>query len=236
MIKKIFLIILVLFNINFLIAVNITSLDDTNSTLNKSISYKNFNNSKNFDFENTNNPYKNKQFKELKINGQKVKFEKLNSKNLRYSKTKESKRVLMKFNRNPSKYEIEQLKKEGIELLDYMGSNSYYVKTSKNYNNLFEIKNTALKLKSKNINDKYLIRNTAEVKKEYKLSKNLRENNVKNWAKDDKGYIYLNVQFHRDVTLEEAEKLMKEKGFQVVSRLESINALTIKVYGGETKK
>jgi len=176
------------------------------------------------------NPYKDKKANDLKLNKYEVKFDKITSKKLRSSN---SKRIIMQFNKNPSKFEIKQLEKEGIQFLEYLGGNSYYVKLSKDYNKLFEIKNNDLKLKSKNINDKYLVRNTAEIKSEYKLSKNLREDKVKNWAKDKEGNIYLNVQFHKDVTLEEAEKLMNENGFEVISRLESINSLTIKVKGGE---
>ena len=176
------------------------------------------------------NPYKDKKANDLKLNKYEVKFDKITSKKLRSSN---SKRIIMQFNKNPSKFEIKQLEKEGIQFLEYLGGNSYYVKLSKDYNKLFEIKNNDLKLKSKNINDKYLVRNTAEIKNEYKLSKNLREDKVKNWAKDKEGNIYLNVQFHKDVTLEEAEKLMNENGFEVISRLESINSLTIKVKGGE---
>ena len=39
---------------------------------------------------------------------------------------------IIQFNHNPSKLEIKKLKDEGINVLEYLGSNSYYVKIKLN--------------------------------------------------------------------------------------------------------
>lgn len=232
--KKVLFLISLLIMINSIFAFNI-SLNESNSTnlvevVNSSLIINQV------DI----NPYKNKETKEIKINtlifipktgidsGVKLKSKLLIKDEKTYA--------IIQFNKNPSKEEKLHLEQNGILILDFISSNSYYVSINQDLDKAFEITpENDLKLKSNKFNDKYLVRSVNEIKSEYRLSKNLRENNIGNWAKDKDGNIYLTVQFQPDVTLDRAEKLMNEKGFEVISRLKSINALTIKIKGGEKK-
>lgn len=219
----------------FNISLNETNIDNNNIEINKTI----MKNESNFTQKIISvNPYKNKEVFEINYRDKKIKPEKGIDKNLKL-KTKsldKGKKVyaMIQFNRNPTKDELKLLQKEGIHLLEYISGNGWYASIKKDLDHIIELdEKNYLRLKSENFNDKYIIRSINEIDKDMKLSKNLRENNIGDWAKDDNGNVYLVVQFHDDVTLDDAEKLMKDKSIEVVSRLETIHALTIKVYGGE---
>lgn len=183
-------------------------------------------------------PYKNKDVKEIKFVGFDYKPQKGVNENIKL-KTKsldkgEKVYSLIQFNKNPSKEDLEVLKKEGIELLEYVSSYSWYASIENDLDKVFESNVEGdIFVKNKKIKDKFLIRSIDEIKPEFKLSQHLRDGQIGDWAKDENGNVYLIVQFHEGVTLDDAEKLMKDNGMEVVSRLKSINALTIKVYGGE---
>ena len=157
-------------NINGILAFNYTDYSQ-DKTFFTNISSKNLSNKSIVKVVDI-NPYKNKKLDKLKINNQKVKFgESINDRlkiKLNQLDKDESEYVLMRFNKNPSKNEIRKLRKEGIQILDYVGSNSYYVKISKKFDDILEIKDNSLKLKSKNVNDKYIIRNIND--NNYKLT------------------------------------------------------------------
>ena len=252
MVKKLFLIFILTLSLSCVFALNSTnqsnlSIDEisedlifleniviSNDSLNTSIDEKQLNNL----FKKSDKDY------QININGKKVLYDELNSKkisklNKASKKTINNKQYyLVQFYNKLSREDVLNLKKEGITILSSLGNNAYYV-SFRNTNLLKESKNKkfenlAVDLEINNLlNGDNAVRSIENIDKDFKLSKNLRENKVENWAKDKDGNVYLTVQFHKDVTLDEAEKLMNEKGFDVISRLESINALTIKVYGGE---
>ena len=235
MVKKYLLLSLMIICISSIFAFN-TTLNETNNTI--LIEEELLTNESDSITEDI-NPYKNKETKEIKFIDLKYKPDKginekvkLKTQNL---KKDETMYAIIQFNRNPSKEELNELKKEGIELSDYISSYSWYVRISQDLDTIFEnnIEGDIL-LKNKKFKDKFVVRSIDSIKPEFKLSSHLRNNQIGDWAKDDGDNVYLTVQFHDGVTLDEAEKLMKDKGIEVVSRLHSINALTIKVYGGES--
>lgn len=183
---------------------------------------------------------KSKENYEIKLNGQKKTYDELSSKKFNlFSKKSNSKNYyLVQFYNKLSKQEINSLKKEGITVLENLGYNAYYI-SFKDCNLLEQSKDKKFANVDYSLElDNYLSSNNAvrsieEIDSDFKLSKNLKNKKIETWNLDSEGNLYLNVQFHRDVTLDRAETLMKSKGFEVISRLESINALTIKIKGGE---
>ena len=213
------------------------SLNETNTTVNYNVEV--INNSENITIDVS--PYKNKESKEVKfvdikykpnseINSKiKTKTKKLDSNEKIYS--------ILQFNKNPSKEEIKELKNEGIELLGYISSDTWYVSISQDLDNIFTTNDGGdVKLNSNNFNDKYLVRSLDEIKPEYKQSKYIRENKIGTWGKDENGNVYLVVQFHRDISLDKAENLMNKKGFEVVSEIGTLNTLVVKLGGGENNE
>ncbi|MCB9370516.1 hypothetical protein H6501_02880 [Candidatus Woesearchaeota archaeon] len=226
-----FILILIL-SINTILAFNV-SLNETNITIINNTEIMNSSESWIADVS----PYKDKEAKVIKFID--VEYKPITSKidsNLK-AKSKslnkgEKVYFILQFNKNPSKEEIKELKNEGIELLGYISSDTWYVSISQDLDNIFTTNDGGdVKLNSNNFNDKYLVRSLDEIKPEYKQSKYIRENKIGTWGKDENGNVYLVVQFHRDISLDKAENLMNKKGFEVISWLEGIHALTIKVYG-----
>ena len=78
-----------------------------------------------------------------------------------------------------------------------------------------------------------MVRAIDEINPNSKVSKYIKDNQIGDWAKDDEGNIYLIVQFHKGVTLEEARILMKKNNIEVVSEIVTINSLVVKLSGGE---
>ncbi|USN44333.1 MAG: hypothetical protein H6500_00610 [Candidatus Woesearchaeota archaeon] len=206
------------------------SLNETNTTVNYNVEV--INNSENITIDVS--PYKNKESKEVKfvdikykpnseINSKiKTKTKKLDSNEKIYS--------ILQFNKNPSKEEIKELKNEGIELLSYISSDTWYVSISQDLDNIFTTNDDGdVKLNSNNFNDEYLVRSIDEVKPEFKQSKYIREDKIGDWAKDDKGNVYLMVQFHMGVSFEKAETLVENMGGESLNKIKSINSLTISI-------
>lgn len=179
---------------------------------------------------------------QIKLNGEKVNYDELDidkfskkTKKLKNSSNTKT-HYLVQFYNKLTRTEVDNLKDEGINVLNYIGNNAYYVSfkntklLTESDENKFSNINSSLEIDNY-LSDNNALRTIEEVDEDFKLSKNLKEGNLGNWSYDDEGNIYLNVQFYKDVTLDDAEKLMNEKGFEVISRLESINALTIKIDG-----
>ncbi|USN44330.1 MAG: S8 family serine peptidase [Candidatus Woesearchaeota archaeon] len=224
-----FILILIL-SINTILAFNV-SLNETNTTIINNTEIMNSSESWIADVS----PYKDKEAKEVKFVD--LKYKPLNS-NIDLNVKTKSKSLskgekiysILQFNRNPSRSEITELKNEGIELLSYISSDTWYVSISQDLDNIFTTNDGGDgKLNSNNFNDKYLVRSLDEIKPEYKQSKYIRENKIGDWAKDDKGNVYLMVQFHMGVSFEKAETLVENMGGESLNKIKSINSLTISI-------
>lgn len=221
--KDLILIFTLLISVSAIFAFNNTLNETNSSTIVEPI----FNDS--FQIEKV-NPYNNKKFKNPNSKLEKGIDKKIKTK----SKQKEEQYVLIQFNEQPSKEEFKNLKSEGIKLIDYVSSNTYYATISTDLDLIFEeSQDKDLKLKKDKFRNKYLVRGIHEIKNENKISKHILNNNIGDWAKGPNGEIYLIVQFHNGVTLPQAKNLMKENDIEVLSEIKTINSLVVSLGGGE---
>ncbi|MCA9459068.1 MAG: S8 family serine peptidase [Nanoarchaeota archaeon] len=223
------IIIAFLINITSIFAFN-NSLNETNTTIVNNFEIINNTEPLIIDIS----PYKDKGTKEVKFVDIKYKpNSEINSKiKLKTKYLTKGERVysIIQFNKNPSNHEITGLKKEGIELLNYISSDTWYVSISQDLDNVFTTNNDGdIKLKNNNFNDKYIVRSIDEIKPEFKLSKYIRENNIGNWAKDRKGNMYLLIQVQNGVNLENLNNLVQNLGGKILNKIKSINTLTISI-------
>lgn len=165
--------------------------------------------------------YQNNNLKDIKVTGNEVKFEKFTSK--KFNNISPSDYAIVRFNKNPSSSEIESLKIEGLEIIEFLGSNTYYAKFSREFNEIFEVVDGYLKLRSENIDNQYLIKNV--VKNNFKLTNHLKRTYIDNNKSNTNQIIKANIPFQDDIEIMEAKKLVRENGRAVVGSFYETNGL-----------
>lgn len=179
------------------------------------------------------NPYIEKEIEEINFNNINYKpYNGINPEIKKGSKTLNSKDKmysLIQFNVKPAEKELALLEQEGIKLIEYLGSNTWYVSIRQDLENILEDEGNNIRLKNSKFNNKYLIRSVDSIDPILKKSKIIRENKIGNWVKDKSGNLYLNIQFQKDIRLEEGEKIIKKMNGKTLNRIESINTLTVMI-------
>lgn len=169
------------------------------------------------------NPYAYDTNKDLKINKKIVDFSSSDLKTK--EKLQESDNYfIVQFNSNPNKKEIQQLKDEGFNIIEYIGSNSYYVKNTNKL--LYKIEETenGIKINSDKINDEWIIKHIKHSLKNYKETEIL-ESKIIHLNKQEK--MLISIQFYKDVDIKIAKKELLKSKYKIMNMIPKTNTILI---------
>ncbi|USN43828.1 MAG: hypothetical protein H6500_05560 [Candidatus Woesearchaeota archaeon] len=138
-----------------------------------------------------------------------------------------------------SKEDISVLFEKGINVLEYQGANAYLVAVSPS-STQYVLESDQTNFSNLNYNpqlNSFLgstkIRSVLDFSLEQKFGPVLQANTLSSDYLDEEAYAYLTVHIHKDVSLDDAQIVLEKKGLNVVSQLQTLHALTVRVYVGD---
>jgi len=136
----------------------------------------------------------------LNLKSRPVKFSK---KGFSIDKRIGKKRIYLKLRNNPTKSFVNKLKKQGINLKEFVGNGVYVIEADERKINLLKKSN--------------LITGFSEIDPADKMTKNLYQRKISLHAKE-RGYVKIIARFYNDVDFKEAVKLVKSFSGKVKSK------------------
>lgn len=131
-------------------------------------------------------------------------------------------RIIMQFADIPSAEVLEQLKKQGIRVLDYIGNNAYFATVEpQGFDTLREAAEEPQALP--------MVRGVAPVLSEYKQEKTVREHAVGEWAVEEDGTMLLRVEVWPDAPFETSANTLAQVVEEIVETLPDFNAMIVRV-------
>ena len=123
--------------------------------------------------------------------------------------------VLLQFYHIPNKDERSELSNLNVTLCSYVHNNAYFASIPTKY--LTDIYNLSF------------VRWIGEILPEDKISRYIRNGTIGDWAINPNGTVNLIVEFFKDVSLDDAERIIERYGGVTNSRIRSINALVVTI-------
>jgi len=125
--------------------------------------------------------------------------------------------IIIQFQDTPKQSERSELTDYNLSLDDYIHNKAYFASVPANKDDIEKIVNLSF------------VRWIGDILSEDKISKYTREGQIDEWAINENGTINLIVWFFRDVSLDDAEQIIKNHEGIVNDRIKSINALVVAI-------
>ncbi|MQY79225.1 MAG: hypothetical protein GH151_08535, partial [Bacteroidetes bacterium] len=132
--------------------------------------------------------------------------------------------VMIQFTEIPTSYERELLVTSGIKLLNYIGNNTWYASISDSI--AIHFQNTGITKKYPALN---LVRSIEEIPVEDKISPQIREKGIGDWARTPDGKVNLVVSYFKDVDIDIVKTRLQTLGAKILGGVKVVNNLTITI-------